>query len=201
MSDPKAKMRVATFVISCLAAAAIIEGLVWWKLLLPVDPRFKEWVEVYGSLGPIIVAALVGYVGFLQHMNTKTTAHRQLQLQREQVRLALFDRRYAIYRRFRDVQAELTREGRCSRDTALEATEISLDAKFLFNDETEEFLERFQKTAWDMHSWPSRHKAALIDDHAGVKSLIAEHEASLKELSDSYKYGDPIFERAMGVRL
>ena len=131
MREPKTRVRIVSSVRLGLAAVGANESLVWWKLLLPVDSRFKEWVNVYGSLGPMIIAALVGYVGFLQHVNTKAIGRRQLQLQREQVRLALFDRRYAIYRRFREVQSELMREGTCSRAIALEATELSLDAKFL----------------------------------------------------------------------
>jgi hypothetical protein len=203
-SHRKPHMEVGLKKLGAVASAALLlvamaQSSVSMGLLQSPDAVFHEWTEIAGMLGPMVVAALVGYVAYLQHLTSKEAATLQIALQRDQVRLAQFDRRYALYRRFREVQGEMFREGACSRDAALEATNIGLDAKFLFESETEMFLDRFQNLAWELHNWPSLHEEALRNNPSRVQSEIERRTKLMEQLSAGYAEGEKVFKSAMSV--
>lgn len=151
------------------------------------------------ALGPTIVALLVLVLGIIQFLSSRAQTTRQQGLLRQQVRLDLFDRRQEIYRRFRSVQSELVARMDCSRETAVEATAVQLDAAFLFPNDVIEFLERFQKLAWDLHFWESLHESALRHEPGRVQSEIERRTQLSTAVGSSYDEADRLFRSAMAI--
>ena len=180
--------------------AGVTELAIVYHLILPPNPIFVAWVDVLGKLGPMLIAALVGLVGWRQYRSSLLQTDRAHALQRQQLRFFLFDRRYAIYQRFRAVQGQLSQEAEASQTAAFEATVLSEEARFLFDPATVAFLGRFQNLVWEMHSWQFEHTAAVQEKNQSQADRVLDRYGEMrKQLSASYKEADVLFRAAMGV--
>jgi len=103
------------------------------------------WIKGLGSLGPLIVAALVAQLGYRQCQWNRRQAQEQQTIARQKVTINLFDRRNVIYANYRKLEREI---GDCFSAPGIalceslsdETASMCLDARFLFAQPVLDFI-------------------------------------------------------------
>lgn len=140
-------------------------------------------------------------VGIAQFSWNKQQTARQLELSRQKVRLDLFDRRFAIYTRFREVQRQLIQTSEYTSSIAAEAIGVYMDAVFLFPPDVVSFLHGFQKTVLDLYSQPGVLAAAHEYGQAEIAKANCRQTDLMLKLSTSYAEADQVFRAAMYIEI
>jgi hypothetical protein len=92
--------------------------------------------------GPItlIIAGIVAYIAWQQHI-----------INREKLRLELFDRRFAVYNALKELLQTITRSASVSVEDLNQFKIAASDAEFLFDDEIALYLKRVFDNAVDFN--------------------------------------------------
>ena len=142
------------------------------------------WVSYLIAFGPLIVAALVGYVAYRQWK----TAHARL-------RLDLFDRRYRIYEAYWKRFSDIVREGEVKKLIEPEFNRARQEADFFFGDDVVSRLEEFDRHATNLWRLEKEREGPITQDKK--KEIAREISDDLKWKFDEFKNTRDIFNKYM----
>lgn len=170
------------------------------SIALCASEDVPTWIKVIGAVGPFVVASIVMAVGIAQFSWNKHQTARQLELGRQKVRLDLFDRRNAIYQRFREVQGALNRNSRSPDVITMDAAQIYLDSVFLFQKPVIDFLFDFKELTWKLQSTESIVESTDVFRNADqLDKQLSKRTALRRELNASYEKADNVFRSAIAI--
>jgi hypothetical protein len=102
--------------------------------------QLPAWVQYLSALGPLVVALIVAFIGFLQWR----TAHQNVVLQ-------LFQRRVAKVDELRGAVREIRAKAKVQNGESNQFHEATRGAEFLFGSELITYLDRIYEVVLDLH--------------------------------------------------
>lgn len=100
----------------------------------------------FQATGQLLIAVIVAYVAW-QNYKINQAAHR---IEKDKLRLNLFDRRLRVFEACQDLLSFVVREGKPTRDENLKFLRNSSEAEFLFGKEIETYIDEMSKKSLDL---------------------------------------------------
>jgi hypothetical protein len=126
---------------------------------------------IYISIIATLVAAIVAWTGYQQHV-----------LAKEKFKLSLFERRFAVYKGVQVFLTHISIKAKVDMDKLLDFRRDTQDAMFFFSDDIPEYLDSIDKKALDL--WAKQEEGKELTNGGEIPNLRKEISRLLKELLD-----------------
>lgn len=138
--------------------------------LFPYPPvQIKDWSDVIGKLGPLIVSSLVGLIGYEQYLISKNN-----------IKINLFDRRIKLYEEFLEISNHIRQYAYADSMILNRAERLQQRAAFLFSPPVLKNFDELRDLAFKAAQLPPNHKS--IDDHRNDDLLNAMLDISDEQM-------------------
>ena len=124
---------------------------------------------IYISIIATLVAAIVAWTGYQQHL-----------LAKEKFKLCLFEKRFAVYKGVQIFLTHISMKAKVDMDKLFEFRRDTQDAMFLFSDDIPEYLYSIDKKALDM--WAKQEGYKDLPAGEEKTNLIREGSRLLREI-------------------
>jgi hypothetical protein len=128
-------------------------------------------MEIYISTIMVLVAAIVAWTNYQQHLLTK-----------EKFKLDLFEKRFAVYKGVQRFLTHILTEGKLDLDKLFEFRRDTQDAVFLFSEDIPQYLGSIDRKALDMRTKAEQYKDLPVGEERS--NLCKEESRLLRELLD-----------------
>jgi len=128
-------------------------------------------MEIYISTIMVLVAAIVAWTNYQQHLLTK-----------EKFKLDLFEKRFAVYKGVQRFLTHILTEGKLDLNKLFEFRRDTQDAVFLFSEDIPKYLGSIDRKALDMGTKAEQYKDLPVGEERS--NLCKEESRLLMELLD-----------------
>jgi hypothetical protein len=120
---------------------------------------------IYISIIATLVAAIVSWTGYQQHL-----------LAKEKFKLCLFEKRFAVYKGVQIFLTHIFMKAKVDIDKLFEFRRDTQDAMFLFDDAISTYIKEIDHKALDLHTTVKTYRPLPKGDK---RSHLCKHEAQL----------------------
>ena len=124
------------------------------------------WLNVVSALGPLVIASAVAYMIWQQY-----------KVSRDQLRLALFEKRYKVYEGMMGLIWAAVRNAAVDIQDIQKVDLTTHDTVFLYEADIKEYLKQVRKKAIELHTIPPQIAAAAQDGNE--RSRLEERRQKL----------------------
>ncbi|MBU1317776.1 MAG: hypothetical protein KKG33_05140 [candidate division Zixibacteria bacterium] len=94
-----------------------------------ISEYFSKYISIMTALVTPIIGAIVAYI-----------AYQQYRIRRYEVRMSMYDKRYAVFETVMEYLASVVEHGKADADKARLLLRSAAEAQFLFDEEIEKFI-------------------------------------------------------------
>lgn len=149
----------------------------------------KEVVQLFAAALAPIIAIFGGYIAWRQH-----------RLQRQRLRLDLYEKRFEVYRAVKTLLHSVISEGRVNVEEILRFRTDIAEAAFFYGDDVNQYLEQLTRNVIQFRRKNERLRANTLPDGEARSDLVDAESALLGWLTDQHTAAPDVFSPYLAFR-